>query len=67
MKPPVWFNNKASLAGALMALVTGMAGCSPNYPMDTLSNGSDFARRIHSIYLFVNWIDFVVMLSSCSP
>ena len=45
-----------------MALVAGIAGCSPKYPMDTLSNGSDFARRIHSIYVFVNWIDFVIML-----
>ena len=30
--------------------------------MDTLSNGSDSARRIHSIYDFVNWIDFAIML-----
>jgi len=30
--------------------------------MDTLSNGSDFAQRIHSLYIFVNWIDFVIMV-----
>ena len=62
MKPLARFTNRASLTGALVALVAGMAGCSPKYPMDTLSNGSDFARRIHSIYVFVNWIDFVIML-----
>jgi cytochrome c oxidase subunit II len=62
MKPLARFTNRASLAGVLVALAAGMMGCSPSYPMDTLSNGSDFARRIHSIYVFVNWIDFVIML-----
>jgi hypothetical protein len=47
--------NRASLTGLLLALGAAMAGCSPSYPMDTLSNGSDFARRIHGIYVFVNW------------
>ena len=56
------FLNRASLTSALVALVAAISGCSPKYPMDTLSNGSDFARRIHSIYVFVNWIDFVIML-----
>ena len=62
MKPLARFTNRASLVGVLVALTAGMMGCSPSYPMDTLSNGSDFARRIHSIYVFVNWIDFVIML-----
>ena len=54
--------NRASLKGLLLALGAAMAGCSPSYPMDTLSNGSDFARRIHGIYVFVNWIDFFIMV-----
>ncbi|HLK86648.1 MAG TPA: cytochrome c oxidase subunit II [Candidatus Binataceae bacterium] len=54
--------NRASLTGLLLALGAAMAGCSPRYPMDTLSNGSDFARRIHGIYVFVNWIDFFIMV-----
>jgi cytochrome c oxidase subunit 2 len=62
MKPPVRITNMASLTGALVALVACMAGCSQKYPMDTLSNGSDFAQRIHSLYIFVNWIDFVIMV-----
>lgn len=62
MKPPVRVIKWASLIGALMALTAALAGCSPKYPMDTLSRGSDYARRIHSLYLFVNWIDFVIML-----
>jgi cytochrome c oxidase subunit 2 len=62
MKPRVRFTYRASRMGALAALVAGIAGCSTKYPMDTLSNGSDFARRIHSMYVFVNWIDFVIML-----
>ena len=62
MKPLARFTNRASLVSVLVALTAGMMGCSPSYPMDTLSNGSDFARRIHSIYVFVNWIDFVIML-----
>ncbi len=62
MKPLARFTKGASLVSALVALTAGMMGCSPSYPMDTLSNGSDFARRIHSIYVFVNWIDFVIML-----
>ena len=54
--------NRASLTGLLLGLGAAMAGCSPSYPMDTLSNGSDFARRIHGIYVFVNWIDFLIMV-----
>src|SRR5690348_15252702 len=61
MKPRLWFK-RASLLGAVSALIAAVSGCSPSYPMDTLSNGSDFARRIHSIYLMVNWIDFVIMV-----
>jgi cytochrome c oxidase subunit 2 len=63
MKPPVWFSTlRASLTGVLVALAAGLAGCGRKYPMDTLSEGSDFARRIHSIYVFVNWIDFFIMI-----
>jgi len=62
MKPPARIINWASLIGTLTAIAAGLVGCSPKYPMDTLSNGSDFARRIHWMYLFVNWIDFIIML-----
>jgi cytochrome c oxidase subunit 2 len=62
MKPSARIFNWATLTGTLMALVAGLAGCSPKYPMDTLSNGSDFARRIRTMYLFINWIDFIIML-----
>jgi cytochrome c oxidase subunit II len=62
MKPPVWSTLRASLTGVLAALAAGLAGCAPKHPMDTLSNGSDYARRIHSIYVFVNWIDLFIML-----
>jgi cytochrome c oxidase subunit 2 len=61
MKPLVWFK-RASLLGVVTTLIAAVSGCSPSYPMDTLSNGSDFARRIHSIYLLVNWIDFFIMV-----
>jgi len=54
--------NRASLRALLLALAAAVAGCAPEYPMDTLSNGSDFARRIHGIYVFVNWIDFFIMV-----
>jgi len=62
MKPPVRLINRASLSSVLVALIIAISGCAPSYPMDTLSNGSDFARRIHGIYVFVNWIDFFIMV-----
>jgi cytochrome c oxidase subunit II len=63
MKPSVWFSAlRASLTAVVLALAAGLAGCVQKYPMDTLSNGSDYARQIHSLYVFVNWIDLVIMI-----
>ncbi len=53
MKPLARFTNRASLVSVLVALTAGMMGCSPSYPMDTLSNGSDFARRIRATRITV--------------
>ncbi len=62
MKPPLRLMTKASLGGVLLALAAALAGCAKSYPMDTLSNGSDYALKIHSLYVFVNWIDAIIML-----
>jgi cytochrome c oxidase subunit 2 len=62
MKPPIRLATKSSLIGVMLTLAAALAGCAQSYPMDTLSNGSDYARRIHSLYVFVNWIDAIIML-----
>lgn len=62
MKSAIRLAGRASMTAAWLALAALMAGCAPRYPMDTLSNGSDYAREVHSLYVFVNWIDAVIML-----
>lgn len=62
MKPPIRLVTKASLVGAILALAGVMTGCAAKYPMDTLSNGSNFARESHWLYVYVNWIDAGIML-----
>ena len=57
------FRAAARIAGfcaGLLALMT-LAGCARSYPMDTLSNGSAYARQIHWLYVYVNWIDAGIM------
>jgi cytochrome c oxidase subunit II len=51
----------AGFCAGLLALMT-LAGCSRSYPMDTLSNGSKYAREIHWLYVYVNWITAAIML-----
>lgn len=60
MRPPR-LATRTLLTGVMLALAAAMAGCAPRYPMDTLSNGSDYARKIHALYVFVNWIDLGIL------
>jgi len=62
MERAVRYARRAWLTAATFALAAAMAGCAPSYPMDTLSDGSDYAQKIHWLYIFVNWIDLVIML-----
>jgi cytochrome c oxidase subunit II len=62
MKRAIQVLTRTPLTSVVFALALGIAGCAPRYPMDTLSDGSDYAQNIHWLYIFVNWIDFVIML-----
>lgn len=46
---------------ALAAAATVLSGCARNYPMDTLSTGSDLAVKIRSLYIQITVWDTIIL------